>query len=205
MNVNLKSQIPADDCDLDFDDDLYDDMTNLLRIISETEETQQDMIFAEHGYTKVDKICNTLQGELIKAKTFPSSINFKYVAIKKICKKLTYDKIAYEYDQQSNSNIHFCVEEDIRKESLILKHLTLDNQSTFNYIVQFIEFFESKCYFYMVMEYVEGLSLKEFIKKAHQYIFEGKLRLVTYQKVIKFIMWQLIATFQSLHDVYHCM
>ena len=135
---------------IDLDCDLFEDVASLLQTISETEEMQQDVLFAEHGYTKIGKICDTLQGELIKAKTNFCSIDckYEYVAIKKICKKLTRDKIAYDHDQDSNTDIQFCVQEDIQKEAAILKHLTLDNQSTFNYIVQFIEFFESEDYYY---------------------------------------------------------
>lgn len=203
-SINLSS-------DFDIDSPLCDDFTSLMDILSQTKEIEEDILFTKHGYTKIEKICDTLQGELIKAKVDKDkNLNqnnihkHEYVAIKKICKVLTHEKLAYDPNDKDD-NITFCVEENIIKEAQILKYLTVDNQSTFNYIIQFIELFESDTHYYMVTEYIQGMNLKQFTNKAHQYIQSGQLSLNKWQKTVKFIMWQLLATFQSLHDVYHCM
>ena len=76
-------------------------------------------------------------------------------------------------------------------QALILCHLTVDNKPTADYIVQFRDFFETEDDYYLVMEYIEGINLAEFTKKAHQYISDGKLKLKEFQKIVKYLFWQL--------------
>merc|ERR1719420_1952656 len=94
------------------------------------------------------------------------------------------------------------VEEDLIKESVILKHLTMDNNN--KYIVKFVDFFESEEFLYLCTEFVEGMNLKEFVTASHKYINEGRLSLKEYRKRMKHILWQLTTTMYWLHDVYHC-
>ena len=55
------------------------------------------------------------------------------------------------------------------------------------------------------MEYIEGdYNLKEFVTKAHEYINNGQLNIKEYQKIVKYIFWQLSAVLYWLHNDMHC-
>ena len=105
-----------------------DDIT-LMSLFHHISECKEEDIFRSHGYKQIHYICSTLQGQLFKATDIRSSSN---VAIKKVCKSLTEDKIAKQDD------IDFCVSESILKESILLKYLTVDNKQIGNYLVNFI-------------------------------------------------------------------
>eukprot|EP01084_Bolivina_argentea_P192184 329985_1 len=68
-------------------------------LLSKIKETQENLIFRINGYTKLNTICDTLQGELLKAKVIKSSLRNtpigSYVAIKKANKKHISQKTAY--------------------------------------------------------------------------------------------------------------
>ena len=73
----------------------------------------------EHGYTMVDKITDTIQGELIKCRVDENDKKKpKYVAIKKTKKELFRDRIAIE------DGMSVLVNENIVKESVIQHYLT---------------------------------------------------------------------------------
>ena len=201
---SILSDISSDDGSHGSLDLLDVPMTNLLQMITQSDE---DIMFAQNGYKRLHKLCDTLQGKLYKAEVTKitdgnngSQGIGSHVCIKKCDKQICDDQIAKKDDGMT-----FCVEENILKEAIILRHLTVDNRATGNYIVKFIDFFESESHYYLVTEYVEGMNLKEFVQSAHGYIREGKLELKEYQKTVKYIMWQLIATLRFLHDVFHCM
>ena len=187
------------------------DNDNLL-FFQVLEQCKENILFAERGYKRIHRVCKTLQGELLKAKVtkmeFHSVCNKShyelapigsFVAIKKINKQLAEKKVAI-IDGTS-----FCVQESIIKEAMILKHLTVDNTPPGNYVLNFIDFFESDTHYYLVTEYVDGINLKDFVFLCHEYIKNGKLTLKHYQKTVKYIMWQLAVTIRSLHDIYQCM
>ena len=93
------------------------------------------------------KICNTLQGECFKAriqKYHRNQPKNSFVAIKKVDRKLSGTKTVIQGDMT------FIVEEDIIKEAVILKHLTVDNSPTGDYIVS------SECiqYIQCIVEYL---------------------------------------------------
>eukprot|EP01084_Bolivina_argentea_P200219 342406_1 len=162
-----------------------------------------DISAAQRGYKILHKICDTLQGQLLKAEKIrltPTNYSYEsvtnYVAIKKISKELHYQHITCRGD------INFCVGENIKKEAIILKFITVDNK--LNGIVQFLDYFESESHLYLVTEYINGMDLKQFVHKAYLYIINGKLELKEYVKIIKFIMWQLSAILVWLHEAYHC-
>eukprot|EP01084_Bolivina_argentea_P312939 541832_1 len=163
---------------------------DLLNRISEVDE---DCTLAEHGYTKVHKLSNTLQGDLWKAEDINTG---KYVAIKRTEKSLLKQGIAIDPED----NMSICVSENIIKEAIILKHLTVDNHCIGNHIVEYIEMFESDTDYYLVMEYIQSeMNLKQFIAKANEYKNDNKLKLKHYQKIMKYLYWQLIVTINWMH------
>ena len=145
-----------------------------------------DTLFAKHGYKLEQKICNTLQGAMYKVTK--SGINY---AIKQTSKQLHHSGEALDED-----GFTVIVEENIIKEALILHHLTVTNQPMGGYIVKYIDFFESDIDYYLVIEYTGNMNLQQLNDKAHKYINEGKLSLSDYQKIIKFITWQIAVTLQ---------
>ena len=223
LQTDLSASISYDDeisdCDLSFvqSPELPDNLT-MTQLLMNLTEVDEDLTLEQHGYTRIRKICDTLQGELIEAEVKSDENNsakkrtissdhkenvngpkqIERVAIKRTRKELFREKIA-EYDGMT-----FCVEENIVKEALILHHLTIDNRSTANYVVRFVEFFESDEHFYLVMEYIEGCNLLQFVEKAHEYINKGQLKVKEYHKIVKYIFWQLSAVLYWLHNDMSC-
>jgi len=194
------SYSPLDESDEDSDDELPMDMLSLLQSIQQSDD---DLLFAENGYKKLSKICNSLQGQMFRARLTTQTATNKllcvgdYVAIKKIDKALRKEKIAEKDDMT------YCVEEDIKKEAAILQHLTVDNTPT-GKVARFVEFFESESHLYLVTEYIDGMTLKEFTVQAHALIAEGKLSFAALSVAVKSIMFQLVQTIKWLHGTYHC-
>ena len=61
--------------------------------------------------------------------------------------------------------------------------------------------FESSTDYYLVMEYIESqVTLQEFCHKAHEYIQRGILDRKEWNKILKFISWQLVATIYYMHN-----
>ena len=160
----------------------------------------EDVLYADHGYKKLSKLSACIQGGIYKAikLSSPSSGPFHHVAIKHIRKALSSKQIAIR------DGMTYMVEEDIVKEAMILKHLTVDAQPVGGSIVRFVDFFESSTAWHLVTEYVDGLTLKQFVRRAHAYIGAGQLSRSFYAKHIKLILWQLATLLDSLHSVYHC-
>ena len=198
-------------------------ITSLFQMLQQSEE---DIILAKHGYRKIRKVCDTLQGELMKAEVIGNNEVVEigsHVAIKKVCHLCLSNsminlmitnqhKVNRDISDQSiakqrdNETVTFCISENILKEAQILKHLTMDNSIHGGYCVKFVDFFSTATDHYLVTEYVDGMKLSEFIKIVHtQYIATNKLSLTKYHKITKFILWQLCTTLRLLHDVYHCM
>ena len=161
----VDDEIDLDDCLLNTDWD----QTPILAFLQQLQQNDEQLMLAKHGYQTIHKVCDTLQGELFKAKVIKLTMaNLKrtainaHVAIKKVCKLLTAEKTA----EDKEDGTLLCVEENIMKEAVILKHLTVDNHMLGNYVVRFVDFFESDTHYYLVTEYVNGMTLKEFIHAA---------------------------------------
>eukprot|EP01084_Bolivina_argentea_P019007 35389_1 len=170
-------------------DSMHELLLNLTQI-------NEDILLHNHGYRIMHKICDTMQGDLFKALNVNTN---RFVAIKKTDKQLFAKRIAIQ------DRIHFCVTENIIKEAHILKYLTVDNTPIGDYIVQYIDFFESGESYYLVMEYIASeTDLKQFILKAKRYIQCGKMDIKAYQKTMKFLLWQLFVTVQWLHLSMKC-
>lgn len=178
-------------CVSDYEDEGCMDLQDFssLDFLMALEETQYDDIFSQHGYSNDGEICSTLQGTM-----YIASKNGTKYAIKRTSKQL------HALHEALEDGMSVLVEEDIIKEALILHHLTVTNQPMGGYIVKYIDFFESHDDYYLVMEYVSDMNLKQFNEKAHQYIKEKKLSLTDYKKIVKFIAWQIGVTLSWLHD-----
>ena len=72
------------------------------------------------------------------------------------------------------------------------------------YITKFIESFEDSDYFYLVMEYVSNMNLKDFVVRAHQYIRSKQLKIKEWKKMCKYIFWQLVVTLYWMHHDLNC-
>ena len=156
-------------------------------------------ILPQNGYEYIKIIQKTLQGVIIKAKrTNDDNKNEEneYVAIKVTNKNL--HKLGISI-QENGDNV--CVEENIIKEASILKYLTFDNQMTADYIVRYIDMFQDKKNYYLVMEYVDGITLTEFVNFAHKYLKCKKLDLKYFKKVSKYIAWQICAILYYIHSM----
>eukprot|EP01083_Nonionella_stella_P256016 877972_1 len=105
-------------------------LQNNINALSQTND--EDNVFRQHGYIKINKLCDTLQGTLFKALPMRQVPGHqpRYVAIKKTNKLLLKERIAIEDD------VNLCVSENIIKEALILRYLTVQNTPIGNYIVQ---------------------------------------------------------------------
>eukprot|EP01083_Nonionella_stella_P225058 800541_1 len=150
-----------------------------------------DTFLATHDYKRLNKICDTLQGELYKAQTIS---NHQLVAI-----KIT-DKTLHDEQISLQDGTHFCVAENIVNEARILKHLSVDNTSIGHHIIQYIDFFEDESHYYLVLEYIGSeIHLKQFIDTAFVHLANGKLQRKHYQTVIKYLCWQLMVTIHWMH------
>eukprot|EP01084_Bolivina_argentea_P303180 523374_1 len=166
--------------------------------------SDENITIYKHGYDIIDRLGNSLQGELFKAEVITNNKNVNigsHVMIKKTEKILFTEQIAVQ------DGVTFCVSENIVKEAIILKHLTINCKSNMSrdYIAQFVDFFETDSHFYLVTEYIpNSMNLKQFISKYHQLINGRKEHKKAYLRWIKFIMWQLTTIIHWLHSVYNC-
>ena len=210
-NLDPEKSNVLDNIDTILDDPDESFMTELRTEFSQAE---QNKALYKHNYKYVDKICNTLQGELFRARVKSTEeekkiygqnidkkvdIGKKYVMIKKTDKRLFEQKICIK------DEMTYCIVEDVLKEACLLKYLTLEHSSNNRYIVAFIETFETDMDHYLVMEYIDGyVTLKDFIKQAFGYIKQKKLKYKEYTKMVKYIFWQIFASMHWLHVDMNC-
>eukprot|EP01084_Bolivina_argentea_P255989 430812_1 len=195
--------------DIDLEDEITsnynDDDISFTELLLTMQQINEDVICAEKGYKRICKISDTLQGEMYKAEVtnlYKGNIAKvgDFVAIKKTDRSLHSQKIAIQDD------MHFCVSEDITNEAAILEMLTADTDISYpgsQHIIQYVDFFESDSYFYLVIEYINGITLEQFIIHSHKMIKNDKLSSIEYSKTIKYIMWQLVVTLHSLHNTFN--
>ena len=180
-----------------------DSSFQMMEFLCCLETVEDDLVLIKHGYEMVRVICNTLQGELIEAAVTKLVDNplhpNPHVAIKKIDKMPHINKLA-EVDGMT-----FCVETDIVKEAMILKHLTVYNRCTANNIENFIDFFEGNGTLCLVVEYIESnMNLEQFVIEAHEYMESGKLKRKEYLQIIKYIFWEISVVLHWMHNDMHC-
>ena len=98
-----------------------------------------------------------------------------------------------------------CVwDKNVMKEAFILEHLSLDNTSIGNQISSYIELIGCEKNQYLVTEFIDGPTLKEFVLTAHEFIASGRLNIKQYQKSIKLIFWQIMVVLKWMHDDMRC-
>ena len=81
----------------------------------------------------------------------------------------------------------------------------MDNKPRGSSICKLHSFFESTDAYYVVMEYGGNITLKQFVDRGHHYIHSGKLEVRHWQKMCKYIMWQIVAALNWMHDDMNCM
>ena len=91
-------------------------------------------------------------------------------------------------------------DENIVKEAIILHYLTELNQSPSGCVCSFIDFIETKQSYWLVMDDCGDMTLAKFVRTAHQFIAEKKLKLKDWRTVTKYIMWQLSVCLFWLHS-----
>ena len=160
---------------------------------------EQEPILFQHDYQNITKMSNTLQGELFKAKLKSDD---SFVIIKKTNKELYSEGIGVDH----RTHFSFCVDEDTRKEAFILRYLTENKTIKYAaYIRKFIETFETKTDYYLVMEHIEdGMTFKEFVEKAHEFMKAKKMDFKYYVNIIRYLFWQIFVTMRWLHVDMKC-
>ena len=214
---------------MDLEEDLPDDEKESEQAMANLARTAENQLLYKHGFVKVAKICDTLQGVVYKAERINSASSprskrgsrrsaleqygqrrktgdkaVRFVSIKKTSRNLYDRKISYV---DESTDMTYCIEEDVVEEGKILKHLTVDHKLNDGHIVKYIDFFQSKTDYYLVTEYgmERGCTLRDFIEDAQQHIDDGRLEINDYIKVIRYLFWQLFATIHWLHQDIKCM
>eukprot|EP01084_Bolivina_argentea_P080592 145968_1 len=104
-----------------------------------------------------------------------------------------------------NGELFVACNKNNNNEPVVIKKIPIIDsiESIFQSAVQYIDLFCSATHCYIVIVYNFGANLKEFADEAHKYINNKKLRLKSYQKVIKYLLWSLIKTIHSIHKNVH--
>merc|ERR1719242_1461471 len=189
----------------------------LSMLLLKMAESEDDISFAEHGYVQTNVICNTLQGKLFQGEICRTTNANKHygdvgslVAIKRT-EKLQHNQgismVPCNDDKDEDEfaeDMTFCVDEDVVKEGQILKQLSSHCHSAGDHIAKYVDFFEDSDHYYLVMEYVNGITLQSFVDQALVYLSDGRLSRSSYTVTVKSIMWQLITTIQYMQDIHQC-
>ena len=168
---------------------------DILDLANNLHATEVEMERAHHGYTFHEKVCDTVQGELWIGET----ISGEKVAIKVIDSELHFEKRSREEED----GLTFLVEQDVEREADILETLCADTKTSQG-IVRYIDFFELDSTLNLVMEYIDGVTMEEFILTAHQYIEEGRMRHYHWANTVQQIIYQIITTINRLHRIHKC-
>jgi len=171
----------------------------LSEMMIETQ-TDEERLLSDRGIYGLCHVSDSLQGSIYRAEASTLSPSgrrcSKRVAIKRVEKSLH----AQHVSRDNADGTFDCVEEDVVKEMTLLKRL----KGCCTHIVELVDFFESAEHFYLVTEYIDGLTLEQFARKAWQLIESGKLDKAEYLDTAKLIMWQLTRTLQTLHSQHSC-
>ena len=108
----------------------------------------------------------------------------QHVAIKKV------DKQILQINQNHKKNCNQDPDENIMKEAIILHYLSVMNKPPADNLCEFIEFIETDSDYYLIEQH-GGIKLGTFVKSAHGYIQQKKLKLKHWRITAKFIFWQL--------------
>eukprot|EP01083_Nonionella_stella_P065516 171743_1 len=167
--------------------------------------SDEQSAFEQNGYKKIRKLRTTQQGELLEvAVTNRKSANVSSKAvIKQVGKSLHLHQIGRSHH---NDGIAYCVPNNILKEALIVKYLTVVNRCPEGYIIEFLQFFHCDQNYYLALKHIEddAINLKQFVSRALGYIDSGQLEIKDYILMIKWIFWQLFVLFHWMHQVMRC-
>ena len=174
--------------------------TDLLGVLARNAKIDENTLFQEHGYMQIDVISDITQGNLFKAQVLNNNVcNQQFVTIKKCERRL------FEKQMAMKDGINGNVSENIIKEINILKYLSTDHQPMRNFIINYVDSFQSDDAYYLVMEHIEsGMNLRRFIDLAFELIEKKQMKGTHYRSYIKYIFWQLIILTKSLHNDSQC-
>lgn len=176
-----------------------DETSDLLR---DTSFDADAALLEQQGYRLLHKLADSVQGQVFLAESLRASEGEAAVrvAIKRVNKTLCEQKMTFEDEDGMNE----FVDEDVLKEAFILEHLTVRNKATGDHVAKFVELLESEQHYFLITEYVDGITVGELADKAHALILAGKLSRKSWLKTVKFIMWQLTGALHWLQGVYGC-
>eukprot|EP01084_Bolivina_argentea_P101902 182630_1 len=143
------------------------------------------------GYDVATKLTNTLQGSIWRA-----SNNNETSVIKVTNIFMHKHKLAIINGKQHT------IQEDILLEKSILKYITQFKNCPKS-IVKYKRFFRTNTDYFLVME-DGGSSLFDFILKAHDYVRNGDIEIIEWQRVCKVIFKQMIECISFLHSKNVC-
>ena len=194
IKVELRSRLTH--IHLNDDHKLIDESFDDIKETKLDSELGEILVMKQKGYKLLHKMRNTLQGAMYKAQRIKDGL---------ICAIKATSKVLHGSRTSEQDGMSIIVEENILLEAIILHHLTVANTSVSgDYIVQFIDFFEDESNYYLIMEYVNGVTLRDFTKKCHQMIQTKKLKLNHYKKICKYIFWQICCNINWLHNDINC-
>eukprot|EP01084_Bolivina_argentea_P048140 88715_1 len=160
---------------------------------SSKSDTKLKQTLRKHGFNHREKIFDTLQGTIWRARCKHSK---QHVVIKATNKNLHSKSIVVL------NGIKHMVLENIISESKIQKYLTSDSHCPKS-IVKYIQTFENQTNFFLIME-DGGKCLFDFIVKLHHYTAKGTILITELQRVIKIIFKQMIQCIEYIHNKNVC-
>jgi len=160
--------------------------------------TELDSVFNSNGYNRITTTGSFANGLLHKTESLKKSLNADQGSF-----------VVIKHTDASSYTTQFCRERvlaEARKEAEILKHLSYENVIAGDCILTFCDSFASErlSSFCLVVEHIDGISLRKFVETAHRFMREGRLSKAVYQKKIKYIIWQICTTLLWMHGVYQC-
>eukprot|EP01083_Nonionella_stella_P019960 55401_1 len=176
-----------------------------IKVLPYSDDCKMDIgtILSQHGYKYKKKISKTLQGSIYEATIVDPTHRQSVDGIERVAVKQT-SKRQHRRNEAEQDGFSVLVEENIIKEAMILKHLTMDNRPNGAYIARYIDFFETDDHYYLVSEYVGDCTLNQFVRQCHQLIRDDKLKLSDYKIVVKFMFWQVSLTTHWMHNDMKC-
>eukprot|EP01084_Bolivina_argentea_P262134 443224_1 len=117
---------------------------DMLLMAQQMTNIDEQILLKSHGYIKEEQINTTTQGEVFLARK-----GDEFVAIKKIAKDCC------ERKECIQNECTFITDKNIVKERLILQSITENKELKNNFIIKFIDAFDSEDHYYLVEEYIE--------------------------------------------------
>ena len=171
----------------------------------DTELNKEDKIkklICQKGYNIEKKLADTLQGQIYRCRIVERAENLNYFHKETVVIKVTSKKLHFEGITILENGNKKRIQENIIKETELLKKLSFDKDRRNEYMTRYIDFFEDAHHFYCVME-DGGHDLFEYVVKCHNLLRKGKLQRKEWRLVCKKIFKQIIELISFLHEKHH--